>query len=384
MKKYSKIICLFLIFFVIVLYNCPSFSSPPKLTIIHFDVNVGDATLIISPDKRAILIDCGKKYRGLNPIKEFLDRAKNDGHIVSLDYAIATHYDYDHIGGFPELFDSGWYPEMILYDRGDTLLPPFDRDYIKNSFPEIALAEAENIVNWGTAPAKFCNKRATGALVKYLIAAKSGGKRRAIKPGDRIELDHEIVLTAIVVNATDIDGNTVDVFFDGRNKDCASNDLSVGLLLEYGAFRYLIAGDLTGVSSEKVADVEELIKDDASDIDVYHINHHGSETCSSIDFLNSIKPNVVVVSNGTSYSHPRRAVIVDRIFTLSPKPVVYLTNKAKVDDKAWQAPDSQIADLDNDEFDGIIEIAVWKKSYRVFRWRNGERIKPGDRYYIKN
>ena len=39
-------------------------AAPPKMTIFHFDVNVGDATLILSPDKHAVLIDAGDRGRG--------------------------------------------------------------------------------------------------------------------------------------------------------------------------------------------------------------------------------------------------------------------------------------------------------------------------------
>jgi beta-lactamase superfamily II metal-dependent hydrolase len=50
--------------------------APPRLNIYHFDVNTGDATLIITPGKRGVLIDAGNTGRGLNPILEFLNRAK--------------------------------------------------------------------------------------------------------------------------------------------------------------------------------------------------------------------------------------------------------------------------------------------------------------------
>jgi len=53
-----------------------AFATPPKLTIVHFDVNVGDATLVLSPDGHAVLIDAGNRGRGLNPIGEFLERAR--------------------------------------------------------------------------------------------------------------------------------------------------------------------------------------------------------------------------------------------------------------------------------------------------------------------
>jgi beta-lactamase superfamily II metal-dependent hydrolase len=76
---------------------------PPRMSIFHFDVNTGDATLIVSPDGHGVLIDAGDRGRGINPISEFLNRAKDDGVLTSLDYVIATHYDADHIGGMDEL-----------------------------------------------------------------------------------------------------------------------------------------------------------------------------------------------------------------------------------------------------------------------------------------
>lgn len=51
----------------------------------------------------------------------------------------------------------------------------------------------------------------------------AAGERRS-NPGDVFSLDHGIELVALVVNARDIDGDTVDVHVPGRRDDCASND----------------------------------------------------------------------------------------------------------------------------------------------------------------
>jgi len=56
--------------------------APPKLSIFHFDVNTGDATLILSPDGHGVLIDAGNRGRGLNSIAEFLNRAKVSGQLA--------------------------------------------------------------------------------------------------------------------------------------------------------------------------------------------------------------------------------------------------------------------------------------------------------------
>ena len=47
--------------------------------IIHFDVNVGDATLFISPEGRGVLIDGGDTGRGNNPIRTWMDQTRDDG-----------------------------------------------------------------------------------------------------------------------------------------------------------------------------------------------------------------------------------------------------------------------------------------------------------------
>ena len=130
-----------------------------------------------------------------------------------------------------------------------------------------------------------------------------------------------------------------------------------------------------------MANVEALIEDDAADVDVYRINHHGAETSSSEEFMEAIAPTVVIVSNGTQFDHPRDTVI-QGILGLDPEPVVYLTNRTERP-LAWNAPAAQVADEDYDDYDGIVEIAVWRQTCRVYRWRDGNRIDSGNQYQIK-
>ena len=121
-------------------------AAPPRLSIFHFDVNTGDATLIISPDGHGVLIDAGDQGRGLNPIREFLDHARRENVLTSLDYVISTHYDADHIGGMDEVLTHGWYPAIAALDRGNAFLPPFDRQYVQNSCRGIDPDQAEQLV----------------------------------------------------------------------------------------------------------------------------------------------------------------------------------------------------------------------------------------------
>jgi beta-lactamase superfamily II metal-dependent hydrolase len=92
----SKVVVLFAAW-AGVFFAGAAFAAPPKMSIYHFDVNTGYATLIVSADGRAVLIDAGDRGRGINPIVEFLNRARGDRAIQSLDFTIATHYDADLI-----------------------------------------------------------------------------------------------------------------------------------------------------------------------------------------------------------------------------------------------------------------------------------------------
>ena len=67
------------------------------LVITHFDVGQGDATLIVTPERRRILIDAGPLGSG---VAQRLRRAGID----TLDLVIASHNHSDHIGGMPAVF----------------------------------------------------------------------------------------------------------------------------------------------------------------------------------------------------------------------------------------------------------------------------------------
>jgi beta-lactamase superfamily II metal-dependent hydrolase len=357
---------------------------PPRLLIYHFDVNYGDATLIVSPDGRGILIDAGGRGRGKMPIAAFLDDLRDGGHLVGLDYTVATHYDPDHMGGMDEVYAAGWYPEIAAFDRGNSNLPPLVPS--KLSTCRAARNDPDgvrNLVPWGTAMRCPVSTRAANCeLVEYLQSAEAGGKRKTLAPGQVLELDQYARVVTVVVNGRDTDGQRTDVYASWRRGDCGEDDLSIGLLVEFGDFRYFVAGDLPGQKGENVAEVERLLLDDVRSVDVYRASNHGSMTSSTKDFMEALKPTVVIVSNGSRHCHPAKTVMNQRIMGVHPPPqAVYLTNW-NFQECAWKGSDEEVADLDAEGFDGLIEMHVWDHSYRLWRWRNGRRLESGGRQFL--
>ena len=73
--------------------------------------------------------------------------------------------------------------------------------------------------------------------------------------------------------------------FDGKN----DNNASIVIQSKYGSRKYLFMGDL-----EK----QEEAKRKWNEVDVLKAGHHGSNTSSTQEFLNQVKPKYVFVSAG--------------------------------------------------------------------------------------
>jgi len=74
------------------------------LQIYFVDVEGGQATLFVTPDKHSLLIDTGWPGNEGRDADRILSAAKLAG-IDRIDYVLLTHYHDDHAGGVPQLVD---------------------------------------------------------------------------------------------------------------------------------------------------------------------------------------------------------------------------------------------------------------------------------------
>ena len=84
------------------------------------------------------------------------------------------------------------------------------------------------------------------------------------------------------------------------------NDNSTVIYFNYNNYKFLFMGD-AGVEKEK----DILEKYNLKDIDFIKIGHHGSNTSSSEEFINSINPKYSLISVGKNnrYGHPKDEVL---------------------------------------------------------------------------
>ena len=214
----------------------------PSLKVTYLDVGQGNAALIQFPGSERMLID-GGGFPGSDfdigemVIAPFLLRSK----ILRIDTLVMTHPEADHLGGL--LFIAGHFGPKEFWYNGEKLESP--------NFQKLtALLDAKGI------------SRRTPAHLK---------EGREIS-GARVEVLHP-----------------VEEFLSRK-----SNDNSLVLRISYGGTSFLFPGDLEATGEQAlVARAGPQLKSD-----VLLIPHHGSKSSSSLAFLESVRPEVCIISAG--------------------------------------------------------------------------------------
>ncbi len=247
-----------------------------SLNIAFLDVGQGDATIMITPQGKVVLIDAGPQGEGGKAVLSYLRELQ----INQIYAAFASHYHADHIGGFAEIMRgedgvSGTDDDILftgrVYDRGED---------------DLALSQP--------------------LYESYSYALD--GLRSKVNASDLIEIDG---LNFYILS----DGTkTSEGDFIGDDSNSDENSKSIAMLISFGDFKLFSGGDLTGGGGSppfQTPDVEKIIGPLAADIDVLKVSHHGSKTSTSEAFLSDTMPEIAVISVGSEndFSHPSAEVI---------------------------------------------------------------------------
>ncbi len=325
-------------------------STSRPLVIYFVDVEGGQATLIKTPAGEGFLIDAGfpggtgtfQSTPGAPESARDAQRilaAARDAGLTQIDHLMLTHYHADHSGGVIELAQ---------------LMPI--RHFIDHAAPS---AEAEVVVP------------GTQALYDAYVALRAKGTHTEPKPGDHLAingLDVVVVSTAGEVLPTPLDGA------GATNSACASagvpaqekteNPRSTGIRLQYGKFRFLDIGDLSGPPQYALTCPRNLI----GEADVYLIAHHGGADGSDPAFFAAVKPRVAVFNNG-----PRKGAQAPTFATLAQMPSIdgWQLHRS-LNQGVTNLPDERIANLDESTSAWIKITAQNDGSFTVTNGRTGQ------------
>lgn len=261
-KLYKKKGVAISLLFVVLLVSC--FNISGRLKVCMFDVGQGDGIYIETPNHTRILMDGGsssKKKIGKYVLQNGL---KFYGGNV-LDYVMISHSDSDHYSGIKELLEGNYITIK------NVILP--------------AIANPDEAY-----------------LELVALAKQKGCKVIYMKKGECFHIG-EVSFTCL---------NPKPIEYMDKNQG------SLVFWMNYKKFDMLFTGDM-----DKKVEAEILYEVD-KDIEILKVAHHGSETASSADFLQRIKPDISIVSVGENnrYGHPAKDVM-ERLETFSKK--IYLT-----------------------------------------------------------
>lgn len=215
------------------------------------DIGQGDS-LLIKTLAGCILVDTGDKSSTNEETLRLYLRSQG---VTTIDYAIFTHMDADHIGS----------ADMVLeeFEVKRVIMPDLDESDVPTTvvFEEMitALENSENT---------------------EVIAAVSG----------KVYEIGELIMRILAPNDDDYPRND-------------NNNYSVAVRLDFGSTSFLLTGDAEELSeSQMLAAYPKSVLD----CDFFKAAHHGSSGSNTEAFLAAVTPKIVAIScgAGNKYGHP--------------------------------------------------------------------------------
>ncbi|WP_406693362.1 MBL fold metallo-hydrolase [Singulisphaera sp. Ch08] len=248
------------------------------LDIYFIDVMGGASTLIVTPEKESILTDSGWAGFDDRDPKRIVHALKDVAGCDHLDHLITTHWHGDHFGGVAGV------AKLVEIKRF------WDHGLPEDNDPDLDFSDGP--------------KPGTPLITAYRTLSE--GKRKALRPGDRLPI-RGLLETLVVASAGKvIGGPSAPTSQSKSNPNCAElppekspgdrsdNSNSLAVRYRFGNFDFLDCGDLTwNHEAELVCPTNRI-----GSIDLFRVTKHGFDTSNNPVFLKTIAPTVAVMNNG--------------------------------------------------------------------------------------
>lgn len=235
---------------------------PKMLEVSAIDVSQGDSLLVVFPDGETMLVDAGG-FPGMERMrrKPQIDMGEDvvspylwSRRISRLDYAVLTHGHSDHMAGLPAILDN--FHPRALWVGAEPDTPQWEnvkRHAKQDGVRVLALKRTPVPLNIG------------GAFIRVLAPSP-----------------------------------------DYQEGQAPQNDDSLVLEIAYGHRSVLLTGD-----AERPVEDDMVENGNLRPVTLLKVGHHGSRTSSSEEFLDQVRPEFAVISDGymNQFHHPHPDVL---------------------------------------------------------------------------
>ena len=254
-RKSGLILSILLVLFLTI----KSISTAHFFNLVIMDVGQGDAAFLITPQNKTILIDTGPSSQYTNSARNAILPVLSHFNVNHVNYLFISHPHLDHMGGTFE---------MLKYIRVDTLyLPPMKQSYKWND--SLLSAISQNSISY-----------------------------RKLKMGDKVVIDNET--RAYVLSP-------ISRFSDfKRTSGHNLNNNSLVFLIKHRQHTLLFPGDAEREVENYLVAWQDMLK-----TDFLKVGHHGSNTSTTLNFLELAHPQYASISVGQNnhFGHPSQSVI---------------------------------------------------------------------------
>lgn len=252
------------------------------------DVGQAEAIMIKLPDGKNMLVDSGERGSERNEkLKSYLDNSYfRDLENKEIDYFVLTHSDSDHIGGAVMIFNS--------FQVNKVFRP--------NIFSSRVDSESDIETTYNK---KFVDTLIWGNVISAMYS----------------EPNCEIEFSKAGINIVE-SNYSIKFYAPTENNYSDVNSYSPLIVIEYQQRKIMLTGDAT-------VDTEEKALSGLPVCDVLNVAHHGSDTSSSEEFLEKVRPSYAVISanknDSNNYNHPHQ-VVINRLLEYMTEDKIYRTD----------------------------------------------------------
>jgi beta-lactamase superfamily II metal-dependent hydrolase len=308
-------------------------NHPNQLTVYLVDVEGGQATFIVTPERESVLIDAGwagNEGRDAERIATVAKLAKVD----KIDYLVLTNYQPDHAGGVAQLVQK--LPVGTFIDRGPGHDAGAQQQVVRQY--EAAIGSSQRLM---AKPGKDLPLRSVDATV---VTANGGTIAHALPTGGNL--------------------NTYCEATPDRRSGDAEDARTLGTFWHFGRFHMLDLSDLPWEKEKQLmCPTNRLGK-----VDLLLVSHHGSDESSSPALIHDITPRVAIVENGSGRGGSSSTY--NRLKTVSGLEDIWQLHYSEDGGKNHNAVETKIANLGEDDGFYLKITANEDGSFEVFNPRN--------------